>query len=66
MLSFKDITFLEKNKKARDTQGLFVAEGRKLFFEAPRDRILQVLMTRRFAEENPEVFSSIPPGCDVV
>jgi TrmH family RNA methyltransferase len=66
MLSFKDITFLEKNKKARDTQGLFVAEGRKLFFEAPPDRIVQVLMTRRFAEEHPEAFEKIPAGTDVV
>lgn len=66
MLSFKDITFLEKNKKARDTQGLFVAEGRKLFLEAPADRIVQVLMTRHFAEENPDLLSKIPAGADVV
>ena len=60
MLSFKEITALKKSKKARDEQGLFVAEGRKLFFEAPRDRIVQVLMTREFAAEHPEVLSAIP------
>ncbi|MDO5701754.1 MAG: RNA methyltransferase [Lachnospiraceae bacterium] len=65
MLSFKDITFLEKNKKARDTQGLFVAEGGKLFSEAPPDRIVQVLMTRKYAAEHPEVFDRIPEGCGV-
>ena len=66
MLSFKDITFLEKNKKARDTQGLFVAEGRKLFLEAPPDRIVQVLMTKRFAAEHPDIEERIPAHADVV
>lgn len=66
MLSFKDITFLEKNKKARDTQGLFVAEGRKLFLEAPPDRIVQVLMTKRFAAEHPDIGERIPAHADVV
>jgi TrmH family RNA methyltransferase len=65
MLSFKDVTFLEKNKKARDTQGLFVAEGRKLFMEAPAESIVQVLMTKRFAKEHPEVLERIPAGCFV-
>ena len=66
MLSFKDVTFLKKNKKARDTQGLFVAEGRKLFLEAPPDRVVQVLMTERFARENPAVLEKIPAGADVI
>lgn len=62
MLSFKDITHLIKSKKARDEQGLFVAEGLKLFLEAPRDRIVQVLMTRDFAAGHPELGEMVPEG----
>ena len=65
MLSYKDISCLVKNKKARDTQGLFVAEGWKLFREAPADRIVQVLMTRRFLMEHPEVEEKLPGGCQI-
>ena len=60
MLSFKEITLLEKSKKARDEQGLFVAEGKKLFSEAPRDRIVQIVMTRSFAKEHPDILDAIP------
>ena len=66
MLSIKDIKFLLKNKKARDTQGLFVAEGRKLFLEAPCGAIEAVLMSRSFAELHPEYLEKIPPGADVM
>lgn len=66
MLSIKDIKFLLKNKKARDTQGLFVAEGRKLFLEAPSGAVEAVLMSRSFAELHPEYLEKIPPGADVM
>ena len=66
MLSIKDIKFLLKNKKARDTQGLFVAEGRKLFLEAPCGAVEAVLMSRSFAELHPEYLEKIPPGADVM
>ena len=65
MLSYKDISNLVKNKKARDAQGLFVAEGWKLFREAPADRIVQVLMTRRFLKEHPEAEERLPAACQV-
>ncbi len=57
MLSLKDIKFLMRNKKARDTQGLFVAEGEKLVREAPSDDVVQVIVSRSFAEEHPDVDS---------
>ncbi len=60
MLSFKDITHLMRNKKARDEQGLFVAEGKKLFLEAPRGSLVQVLMTREFAWAHPDLLEQIP------
>ncbi|MBQ6386254.1 MAG: RNA methyltransferase [Lachnospiraceae bacterium] len=65
MLSYKDIKFLQKNKKARDVQGLFVAEGGRLFTETPPGLIEQVLMTRKYAAEHPEVWEHILPGTPV-
>ena len=55
MLSFKDIKFLMRNKKARDTQGLFVAEGAKLVLEAPRGSVVQALISRSLAEARPKL-----------
>ena len=66
MLSIKEIKLLVKNKKTRDSLGLFVTEGRKLFEEAPKDRIVQVLMTADYEERHPEVLDRIPKGCDVL
>ena len=66
MLSFKDIKFLMKNKKARDMQGLFVAEGPRLVREAPPESVVQVLVSRRFGEEHPEYLDRLRPGTDVV
>ena len=65
MLSLKDIRYLGKQKKARDTQGLFIAEGIKLFEETPPALIEQVVMTRAFAMEHPEIRSRIPSGTAV-
>ncbi|MDO4620532.1 MAG: RNA methyltransferase [Lachnospiraceae bacterium] len=66
MLSFKDIKFLLKNKKARDTQGLFVAEGRKLFLEAPKEDVEQVLMSKTFAGMHPEYIGMLKEHTDVI
>ncbi len=54
MLSLKDVKFLMKNKKARDTQGLFVAEGEKLVREAPEGSVVQVIVSKSFAAEHPD------------
>lgn len=66
MLSIKEIKLLVRNKKARDSQGLFVTEGTKLFLECPKDRIRQVLVTAEYEREHPEVMALIPKGCDVL
>ncbi len=66
MLSLKDIKNLEKSKKARDEQGLFITEGIKLFMEAPREDICAVVTTARFAAEHPEAIARIPRGVDAV
>lgn len=66
MLSIKEIKLLIKNKKARDQQGLFVTEGRKLFEEAPKDRIVQVLMTADYEREHSETDARIPKDVPVL
>ncbi len=66
MLSFKDIKFLMKNKKARDMQGLFVAEGPRLFREAPKEDVVQVLVSKRFGAEHPEYLQGLAAGTEVV
>ncbi|MCR5294941.1 MAG: RNA methyltransferase [Lachnospiraceae bacterium] len=60
-LSFKEIKNLQKYKKARDEQGLFVTEGRKLFLEAPKEDLVEVLATRAYAKEYGEDFKKLPP-----
>lgn len=66
LLSIKEIKSLVKSKKARDSQGLFVTEGTKLFQECPRDRMVQVLMTADYEKEHPSVKEIIPSGCAVL
>ncbi len=66
MLSLKDIKNLEKSKKARDEQGLFITEGIKLFMEAPPSDIVCVVTTARFAAEHPEAIARIPARADAV
>ena len=41
----KNIIQLNQKAKARREQGLFVAEGRKMFGEAPKDWIFRVYVT---------------------
>ncbi len=55
-----------KNKKARDSQGLFVTEGRKLFEEAPKEQLVQVLMTAAYERSHPEVRAMIPENVPVL
>ena len=66
MLSYKDIKYLMKNKKARDMQGLFVTEGRKLYEEAPRSDIRQILISRSFGQEHPDILKNLPSSAEVM
>ena len=47
----KNIIQLNQKTKARKKQGLFVAEGRKMFAEAPRDWISRVYVTESLSED---------------
>lgn len=47
----RDVVQLNQKAKARDKQGLFVAEGVKMFAEAPTDRIEKVYIAQRIEDE---------------
>lgn len=65
-LSFKEIKELLRSRRARDTQGLFVTEGKKLFLEAPRESLVCVAVTKDFAAENPGLLNRVPSGVEVI
>lgn len=44
----KNVVALMKKAKERKEQGIFVVEGRKMFEEAPKDRILSVYVSESF------------------
>jgi TrmH family RNA methyltransferase len=47
----KNIIQLNQKTKARREQGLFVAEGRKMFFEAPKEFVEKVYVTESLSTE---------------
>lgn len=49
----KELVELSKKAKARDEAGVFVAEGRKMFLEAPPERIAEVYIEEHFLEKAP-------------
>jgi len=57
MLGLKEIRELQKNGKARRQQGLFVAEGLKLFEEAPAEQIVEVCVSQSFEREHSGVIT---------
>lgn len=50
----KELVELSKKAKARDEAGVFVAEGRKMFLEAPPERIAEVYIEEHFLEKASE------------
>lgn len=51
----KNLMLLMKKAKARNEQGLFVVEGRKMFLEAPDEQIEKVYVSESFYKENEEI-----------
>ena len=45
----KNVMQLNQKAKARREQGLFVAEGRKMFLEAPENWVFQVFVSETFS-----------------
>ena len=64
--SFKEIKELEKSRKARDAQGLFVVEGKKMFLEAPVESLVCVIAEKDFSEANPKLLERLPGGVPVI
>ena len=54
----KNIIQLNKKAKARREQGLFAAEGKKMFWEAPKEWIEKVYITESLSEE-PEIIGRV-------
>lgn len=53
----RDVIQLNQKARARDKQGLFVAEGVKMFAEAPTGRIAKVYIAQRMEEELREKYA---------
>lgn len=53
-------------KKARDEQGLFVTEGRKLFLEAPREDIVCVVTSKAYAKEHAAELETLPKSVGLI
>ena len=51
----KDVCRLVAKKKERSSRCLFVAEGEKQVFEAPKDRIENIYCTEDFAQAHPDI-----------
>ena len=47
----KNVMQLNQKAKARREQGLFVAEGRKMFLEAPENWVFQVFVSETFSQD---------------
>ena len=47
----KNVMQLNQKAKARREQGLFVAEGRKMFLEAPEEWVSQVFVSESFSQD---------------
>lgn len=62
----KNVMLLLSKPKERQRQGLFAAEGIKMFLEAPEERIREIYLSESFGEEReerPEVFRKLSRVC---
>ena len=50
----KELVELSNKAKARNAAGVFVVEGRKMFLEAPKERIVSVYIEETFLEKASE------------
>lgn len=56
----KNLSLLMKKAKARNEQGIFVVEGRKMFREVPKEWLQQVYVSESFFAENQELVEDVP------
>lgn len=50
----KNIVHLKKSAKARKEKNCFLVEGPRMFFEVPKDRLMEVYLTLEFEERHKE------------
>lgn len=62
----KNLVQLQKKKKQRDEQEVFIVEGIRMFREIPRQDILEVYATEKFYNTNKEVFENIEHTIEMV
>lgn len=55
-LQVKNLQQLARKAKARNEQDVFLAEGMKMFLEAPRDRIRKIYISKSLYEEEGQAF----------
>lgn len=55
----KNMSLLMKKAKARNEQGIFVVEGRKMFQEVPKQWLQQVFVSESFFAENSELVKNV-------
>lgn len=48
-IKVKNIINLKKSAKARKKENCFLVEGPRMFFEIPRDRVMECYLTEEFA-----------------
>lgn len=55
----KNLSLLMKKAKARNEQGIFVVEGKKMFREVPKEWLQQVYVSESFFAENQELVEDV-------
>ena len=55
----KEVRELISSRRRRDEAGLFTAEGKKIFLEAPKSLIRRVVVSGSFEKENAEILGSV-------
>lgn len=53
----KRLIRLRTQKKARDAENIFIAEGMKMFLEAPKDRIEKIYVSKKFFDGHGKLFA---------
>lgn len=56
----KNLVRLQKSAKARKEQGVFVAEGLRIFREIPEERIVKSYITEEFLEKQEHIMANVP------
>lgn len=62
----KNLVQLQKKKKVRDEQGVFIVEGIRMFREIPLQDMLEIYTTEKFHDVNKEAFDNLNRKVEMV